>query len=110
MISGENRIRRSVDVLVPLGEHHVALTGDDATMRVRPIPHLAVGVKYAQVTAGFLFPYHPAIGGRVRIPLSMLEVRLAGWVGLPGEQTRDDLSTYDRLSVYTVNGGLGAAF
>jgi hypothetical protein len=109
-VMGLAAVGLGVDVLVPLGEHHVALTGDDTTMRVRPIPHLAIGVKQAQVTAGFLFPYHPAIGGRLRLPLSMLEVRLAGWVGLPGEQTRDDLSTYDRLSVYTVNGGLGAAF
>jgi hypothetical protein len=98
-----------VDLLVPFGEDHVALTGDDTT-RVRPIPHVAAGIRYVQATAGFLFPYHPAVGGRVRVPLGPLEVRLVGWAGLPGEPERDDGTTYDRQPVYTVDAGLGAAF
>ncbi len=98
-----------MDLLVPIGEHHVALTGDSA-VRSRPIPHVALGIRQAQVTAGFMLPYHPAVGARLRLPLPMMEARLGGWIGLPGEETRDDLSTYDRLSVYTVTGGIGAAF
>jgi hypothetical protein len=100
-----------LDLLVPIGEHHVAMTGD-SSVRSRPIPHIAVGLKQAQLTAGFMFPYHPAVGARLRLPLPIVEARVTGWVGLPGEQTRDDdpLSTYDRLSVYTVTGGIGASF
>jgi hypothetical protein len=98
-----------VDLLVPIGEDHAAITGD-STMRVRPIPHLAAGLRQIQATAGFLFPYHPALGARARLGLGPLELRLVGWVGLPGEQERDDGTTYDRQSVYTVDAGLGAAF
>ncbi len=76
------------DFGVPLGAYHVALTGDTA-MRLRPDVSLGLGVKWAQVTAGFLFPYHPSVGARITVPVwKGLEVLGSGKVGIPIELAR----------------------
>ncbi len=106
------RVGAGIDVIVPLGEHHLALTGDEGRLRVRPIPHVAVGLPWVQATAGYLFPYHPAVGGRARAPLpGPLELRALGWLGLPTTRDRGDGSeAWVGLPVYTLAGGVGATF
>lgn len=106
---GPVRLGAGVDLLATTGAHHAALTGDGAT-RLRPVPHVAAGVKVAQVTAGYLFPYHPALGARARLPLGPVELRLQGWYGLPADRSRPDGSTWDALPVRVLVGGGGVRF
>jgi hypothetical protein len=78
------------DVAVPLGDDHTALTGE-ASQRVRPDVSLGLGVRWAQVTAGYLFPYHPTVGARLTIPLARgVELVGAARVGIPTTQQRQD--------------------
>ena len=104
---GMLRIVAGGDVYVPLGEFAIAKTGA-SQLRARPSPFVGAGVSVAQVTAGWVFPYHPAIGVRSALPLSgALELRVAGTVGLPLERARDDGSVYrsEPLGILTV--GIG---
>lgn len=103
------RVGAGVDLLVTPGAWHVALTGDDST-RFRPLAQVAVGVPVAQLTAGWLFPYHPAAGVRLEAPLGPVRARLAGIAGLPVDRARPDGPTWEALPVWTVLAGVGAAF
>ena len=93
---GNLRIVAGGDVSVPLGEFSIAKTGANQ-LRARPAPFVGAGVRAAQVTAGWVFPYHPAIGVRSAIPLSgALELRVAGTLGLPlqlGDYKTEPLGT-----------------
>lgn len=89
------------------GEHHVALTGA-ARLAVRPTPHVWMGLPWIQGTVGYVFPYHPMVGGRAAVPLPAgLEARGEARVGLPSTRTRADDTTYDTLPL--VSAGLGLA-
>lgn len=78
------------DVGVPIGDDHVALSGDNA-QRVRPDLALGLGVRWAQVTVGYTFPYHPTAGARVTIPLAHgVELVGAARVGIPTTLRRQD--------------------
>jgi len=82
------------DVGVPIGDDHVALSGDNA-QRVRPDLSLGLGVRWAQVTAGFLFPYHPTVGARVTIPLAHgVELVGSARLGIPTTLRREDDSSW----------------
>lgn len=98
------------DLAVTLGEDHVAFTGDRTT-RLRPDLSVGLGVTWAQVTAGFLFPYHPSVGARATIPVfDGLEVLATGRVGLPVGVGRDDGSVYQTRPVYQLWAGIGYRF
>jgi hypothetical protein len=90
-----------------LGEYHVAHYGDSAT-RIRPYPYLAFGVRWAQLTVGYLFPHNPGFGLRGTVPLAgPLELVAGGTLGLGTTVTRDDLSLWEGLPVYSAQVGLG---
>ena len=77
-------------------------------MRLRPVPHVSVGVGPATVSVGYVFPYHPAVGGRGAIPLpGPLELRWMGWFGLPGSRDRDGADPYDLKPLGMAAGGIG---
>jgi len=57
-----------VGLTLPLGQHHVALSGQ-TRMRLRASPQLFVGHPRAQATVGFLLPYHPVVGVQGNVPV-----------------------------------------
>jgi hypothetical protein len=96
-----------VDMAVTTGPNHIARFGEQST-RLRPYPHLAVGVRYAQLTAGYLFPHHPTGGLRATIPIANgFELRADGRAGLGSTRTRADGTDAEIQPVYTVFGGVG---
>ena len=98
------------DLAVPIGPDHVAFTGD-GSMRVRPDVSLGLGVKWAQLTVGFLFPYHPTVGARVTVPVwKGLEVLGSARIGLPVSAARSDGSTWKGLPVADLWAGIGWRF
>lgn len=97
------------DLLAPVGQHHVALTGD-AAMRLRPLPYVSTGMGPASVAVGYLFPYHPAAGGRLELPLADWQARVVGWVGVPTVREREDGTTWRSLPLFTVTTGFGRSF
>lgn len=106
------RFRGSIiaDVGVPLGEPHVAFTGE-GSMRVRPDLSVGLGVKWAQVTAGFLFPYHPTVGARATVPVYRgIEILGSFRAGLPGTWERSDGSSWTSQPVWHGWLGLGYRF
>ena len=110
VVVGPAHLGGGLDVLAPLGRAHVALTGDTST-RLRLVPHVAVGLSWIQATAGFLLPYHPAVGGRIRAPLGdTLEAQVTGWWGPPTSRVRTDGSVWEGKAVLSVAGGIGARF
>lgn len=95
-----------IDLLVPLGEHHVANTGA-TSMRLRPTPHVSAGLPQAAIAVGYLFPYHPAAGLRGAVPLvGPLELRWLGWLGLPSTRERAD-GDYTLRPVGSAAAGVG---
>ncbi len=98
-----------VDVLVPVGEGKVAVTGRTG-VRPRLVPHAAVGLPWLHATAGVLFPHHLAVGARLQRPVGdRLEVRLSGWYGAAPARERED-DVWRGEPVFTVSGGLGWRF
>ncbi|MEN0062803.1 MAG: hypothetical protein AAGA48_11680 [Myxococcota bacterium] len=99
-------IGAGVDLFVPLGAPAVAITGDRA-VRLRPVPHVAVGTSWLQGTVGVLFPYHVGVGARLQRALSeRFEVRASGWAGFaPSRQRESDV--WEGQPVVTVTGGIG---
>lgn len=106
-------VSAGVQAWATLGEDHFALTGT-RQMRIRPYPHLGLGIRYVQATAGFLFPYHTAFGGRAMIPIvDPLEIHLSGLYGLAGELNYPDApkaDAYESGDVRTITGGIGLRF
>lgn len=101
------RATAGVDQVVTLGADHAALSGN-TSLRYRPAPYVGVGVPWAQVVGGYLFPYHPAVGAHATIPAYKgLEIVGSFLAGLPGTLTRDDGTTYDALPVYSAWVGVG---
>jgi hypothetical protein len=102
------RVSAGIDTSYTLGQTHFALTGANS-WRVRPYPHVGVGVKLAQVTLGYLMPYHPGVGARITVPLTgPVELRASGLYGLPGERSYpDSIQTYFTQRVTTANLGVG---
>ncbi len=104
------RLGLAVSVLAPTGADHVAFTGD-GSMRLRPYPHVRLGLTYVQLTAGYVFPYHLGLGGVATVPLtSGLELHAGGLWGPAPELTRDDGSTWSGHALGAAWGGLGWRF
>ena len=107
---GAARIGAGLDVHVPLGELHVARTGDTET-RVRPIPHIAAGLPWLQVALGWVFPYHPAGGLRGRVPLTeRLDAHAMAWASPAFDRQRADDSVYEGGALFTAAAGVGLRF
>ena len=97
-----------VDTAITIGAHAVAFTGNFKT-RFRPQPYVAVGVRPAQLTVGYLLPYHPAIGGRIRLPLSeRYGVYASGLYGVPMRLRRPEQATYNTWHIGSLT--VGATF
>ncbi|MCB9680507.1 MAG: hypothetical protein H6733_03475 [Alphaproteobacteria bacterium] len=104
------RIGVGLDLTTPFGADHVALTGDGG-LRPRPYVYGAVGVRWVQLTGGYVFPYHPAAGAMVTVPVfEGLEVRASGYAGFPTSLTRADGSTYDTNWLTRLGVGLAWRF
>ena len=70
------------DLAIPTGPYSTLPSGDQ-TLRARAHPHVAVGLPWVQATAGYLFPWHMALGARAHLPLGeRLELTAAGTYGL----------------------------
>lgn len=104
------RLGAGADVGFTLGSNHVALTGDTST-RVRPAAYAAAGIRWVQVTGGYLFPYHPFVGGHASVPLWQgLEARAGCYYGFRGTLKRDSGTSYDTQELWGANAGLAWRF
>jgi len=105
--AGLLRLGTGADFVYTVGEDHVALYGDAGSTRTRPHIWVGGGLRWAMLTAGYQFPYHPALGTRASLPLGGgLEVRGHFVAGLPTSRTRSDQSSYDTLPTYNAAAGL----
>lgn len=90
------------------GEHHVALSGT-ASYRARPYLFGRAGLRWVQVSGGYLLPYHPAAGLHAQAPLGgPFELVADGLVGFGGIPKRDDGTAYDRGLLSLLGAGVGA--
>ncbi|MCA9572328.1 MAG: hypothetical protein KC656_31025, partial [Myxococcales bacterium] len=104
------RVGAGVDLAVPFGAEQVAFTGD-GFLRPRPYVYAVVGTKWAALTGGYLFPYHPVAGAQVTVPVwKGLEVRATGFAGFPTTLSRADGSTYATDWLGRVGVGVGWRF
>jgi hypothetical protein len=95
-----------VDVSATLGEWHTLPSGD-ADIGAFVYPHLAAGVKWAQLTAGPLFPWYVGLGGRGRVPLMPgVELFAAGVYGVGLKQERGEDPAFQPDELYNVWGGV----
>lgn len=99
-----------VQTWMTLGDDHVAKYGTKTT-RLRPYPHVMAGIRYVQLTLGYLLPYHPGVGGRAMIPVSgPVELHLSGLFGVPGKLKYEDGTEYETGDVRSLSGGIGVRF
>ncbi|MFT5585707.1 MAG: hypothetical protein ACI9VR_003300, partial [Cognaticolwellia sp.] len=57
-----------VDVGIPVGGDNTLASGSN-DLRLRAHPHIGFGVPVAQLTVGYLFPWHLGLGARAQIPI-----------------------------------------
>ncbi|MFZ5475657.1 MAG: hypothetical protein ACOZNI_02680 [Myxococcota bacterium] len=99
-----------VDAQGALGEWHALPTGD-ATTRAFVYPHAAVGVRWAQLTVGPMFPWYVGVGGRGRVPVwNGVELFAAGVYGAGLVLDRGDDPEYRAEPVYNAWGGVDVRF
>jgi hypothetical protein len=97
--AGLFRFVAGADAYIPFGRYHVAYSGD-ARIRQRIAVYGGAGVRWLQVTGGYLFPYHPSVGARLTIPLDGgYELGGGAIYGLPPTRERDDGTTWNGLPV-----------
>lgn len=92
-----------IDTLLPTGQWHDLPSGT-SRVRVRPYPHLAVGIRPLQITAGVLLPWHIGVGPRTHLMLSEplgLIVSGAYLYGLPLQRARTDGPAFNPHPVQT---------
>lgn len=96
-----------VDLHYTFGQYHFALYGDAST-RVRTALWLGAGIRWAQLTLGFLFPYHP-VGGLIgNVPLAEgLEVRMGAYLGGPSQRSRAVGDPYNTEALWGAWAGIG---
>ena len=76
--------------------------------RVRATPQLVGGIRYAQLTFGFQFPYHIALGGQATIPVFKgIEVLAGGQWGIPSPMKRIDEAEWNGSSTVSLWLGIG---
>ncbi len=88
--SGLFSVSTGLEAAVPIGAWNTWTTGDT---EVRPFvfPHLGVGVRYAELTFGPLFPFWMGVGLHGSVPLAgPIEVHAGGVYGIPVSQERAD--------------------
>ena len=79
-----------VDVGVPTGSDNTLASGG-SDLRVRAHPYIGVGVPVAQLTVGYLFPWHLGLGARAQIPIGdAFHLGAATVYGYGLEQTQPD--------------------
>ncbi len=93
---GPIRMGAGLHAQYTLGSSHFATYGDGgATTRLRPFPHLLVGIPLVQLTLGYQFPHHPAVGGNLVIPVGdPFELRGFGTALIPLNKPRTTGQTY----------------
>ncbi|MCB9779231.1 MAG: hypothetical protein H6742_11760 [Alphaproteobacteria bacterium] len=100
------------DLALPVGDFHDLPVGD-TRYRVRAYPHVAVGHRLLQVTAGPMFPWRLGLGARANVPLPDLVggplYLVAAYVeGLPLDGTYGDGATpFEPTSARTAWLGIG---
>ena len=57
-----------VDLGVPVGSDNTLSSGA-SDLRLRAHPYVGIGVPVAQLTVGYLFPWHLGLGARAQVPL-----------------------------------------
>ena len=98
------------DLQLPVGAYHT-LPSAESTVRPRVHPHAALGIRQAQLTVGYLFPWQLALGARARLPLGE-RFELTGAAvygkGLSFEQEGNpegDFQAQDTLTAWLAVGG-----
>lgn len=87
---GPLALRVGVDLGMPVGEHTTLASGG-SDLRLRAHPHLGIGVPAAQLTVGYLFPWHMGFGARAQIPVGdSFYLGAAGVYGYGLEQAQPD--------------------
>lgn len=97
-----------VDVFVPLGQHHVARSGE-GRYRVRPYPHVVLGHPLVQATFGWVAPYHVAGGAQASVPVvdDRVEIRGGLVIGATPTLVRPDGSSWSGGPFVTAIVGIG---
>jgi hypothetical protein len=105
--AGWIRVGAGVDALYTVGAYHVAAYGDNET-RLRPYPHVELGIPWVQGTVGYVFPHNAGLGLQGEIPLaaSPLDLRLASIYGVRGARTRPDGSDWTGRPLIMAWGGV----
>ncbi|MBA2319534.1 MAG: hypothetical protein H0V89_00125 [Deltaproteobacteria bacterium] len=76
---------------------------------MRPYPHISYGLRPVQLTGGWLFPHHPAVGLQGGIDLiGSLELRASGTLGLGQSGERDDGTAFETDRIGWIAAGVGA--
>ncbi len=105
---GVARIGAGVATLAAFG--HPAISGEGQSI-FRPYPHVRAGLKWVQLSGGYLLPYHPAAGLHATLPVAgAFELRANGVLGFPGELTRDDGTVYATHLTPLADAGIGLRF
>ncbi len=92
------------------GDNHVALSGT-RVLRIRPYLHGRAGLRWVQISGGYLLPYHPAAGVHGQLPVAgPVELRVDGIFGFPGVAERDQETPYERGWLTVANLGAGVRF
>lgn len=87
---GPLALRLGVDLGMPVGEHTTLASGG-TDLRLRAHPHIGIGVPAAQLTVGYLFPWHMGVGARAQIPVGeSFYLGAAGVYGYGLEQDQPD--------------------
>jgi hypothetical protein len=103
---GAARLSVGADTAFTLGAHHVARYGDRST-RLRPYLFGAVGFPWLQLTGGYLFPHHPAIGARAAVPLAgPLHLTARFTYGFASTRPRSDGTTWEGHSATAASVGV----
>jgi hypothetical protein len=97
-----------VDVSVPLGADHVALSGA-GRYRLRAFPHVLVGHPLVQGQLGWVAPYHVAGGLQGCVPVvdDRVEIRARLLVGVPPALVRPDGTSWQGSPLLTASLGVG---
>ena len=107
---GVFRVGAGVHGLATLGAHHATKYGGDKETRVLTYPHLAIGITWVQITAGYLFPHHIGLGAQATIPVwKGLELRGSFLWGL-NPSTPPAEGTWTASDLVTAWGGMGYRF
>jgi hypothetical protein len=102
-----------VDVGMPAGADNTLASGS-MDLRVRAHPHIGFGVPVAQLTVGYLFPWHLGLGARAQVPIGeSFSLGAATVYGQGLEQAQPDnplTGTYQPAKLISAWGFLSMSF